>query len=211
MNKVVKLIWNVVVWTLIFAILIIAAVATAPNLFGMLTLPVSDPSMSYLNPESEIKAEDIEGHMGHIPEGALIYVDKGDISEVEPYDVIVKNTRSGFEVRRVTKVEYDALDEVALKLQSDAEASVNRGYQQAEGYVGKVVFYVPYLGRMVEYVKEPPGLYLFVAGLLFLFLLIFVPNLINSFLKPNGIEEDDPTAEGETLGATAPETQGDEP
>ena len=42
------------------------------------------------------------------------------------------------------------------------------------------VFKIPYMGYVANYVQNPPGMYVAIAGAAFLLMLVFIPDLLGS-------------------------------
>ncbi len=187
MNPTAKKIWNIATWVVIGIILLVAAAVTLPPLFGVKTLNVLTPSMSHLNEESDVKAEDIEGKVGQLPPGTLIYVVPTDIESVERYDVVTMTVSGSYLTHRVVDLTVTADGAPALITQGDANTNAD-GVLTEDRLVGKVVFSIPRLGGIVNALKQSPGVYFGIAGALLLILLTFVPDIVDGLMK-----KDDPT------------------
>lgn len=203
MNRTVKIIWNTVTWILIGVILLVALLATVPSLFGIHPLTVLTPSMSHLNEDSDIKAEDLKGSIGQLPTGSLIYVKSVDVEDIKQYDVVTIKIEGGYLTHRVIELVTAEDGRPALRTQGDANTTPDGVIVTEANIVGKVVFSIPYLGGIIQYIKTPPGLYLGIAALCFLLLFVFMPDIVEFLMKKEGPEA---AAAGEGAEASAAPT-----
>lgn len=160
-----------------------ALLATVPMLFGIYPLNVLTPSMSHLNEESSIKPEDLDGAMGHLLPGSLIYVRSTDMADIEKYDVVTVKIDGGYLTHRVIDFTTTEDGQPALRTQGDANSTPDGMLVTEKNIVGKVIFCIPYLGGIINSIKSPPGMYLGIAALCFLLLFVFMPDIVDFLLK----------------------------
>lgn len=111
--------------------------------------------------------------------GALIYVKDVDPQEIEVGDVIT--FRSGTSDTQITHRVIEIMGEGADKqftTKGDSNESADPSPVSVGNVTGKVLFSIPYLGYVANYIQNPPGLY-FAAGVgVILIVLMFVTDAL---------------------------------
>lgn len=95
--------------------------------------------------------------------GSLLYSKEVDTSTLEVGDVVVFNMGNGFTAthRIVEFVEDDGVTKIKTK--GDANKKPDASLVSLDEIRGKAQFSIPYLGYVLTFIKQPPGLYLVVA------------------------------------------------
>lgn len=166
MMKPIKRIWNSVTSVLVTLMLLLAALLWGPGLTGMDVFVVQSGSME---PD--------------YPVGSLVYVRETDASALEVGDVITfRLTGDTRATHRIVEIrQEDGVTRFQTKGDANQEAD---GFITAEKIIGKVVLCIPYLGFLVAYIQQPPGIYIAIAAVAVLLLLIVLPELIFDERKP---------------------------
>ncbi len=193
MNKSIKLAINIVTWTLIGIVLLFALLLAGLRIFGYKTFVVVSPSM-----EPDIKT------------GSLVYVKDVKPGEIEVGDVItyaldkkgntathklglIQNTISGtrYYTYGINNDNYQYDEDGNIKTDKHGnKLHVFDPYTTYDNIQGVVKFSVPYLGRVADFISNPPGIYVAIAFGALLILLVFLPDIlypqtekVNTFAK----------------------------
>lgn len=176
MSDTVKKVWNIITSILVIIVVIAAVLLVGVRVIGLQPYSVLTGSME---PE--------------LPVGSLVYV-----KACEPKDVKVGDT--------ITFVLNEDLDVATHKVDSiDTENKVFYTYgianKDANGnyimdggthfnnLIGKPVFSIPYLGYVSAWVITPPGSYIAIGGLVLLFILAFIPDIVSKTSKKKEEEQ----------------------
>ena len=110
------------------------------------------------------------------PVGALIYIRQIPTEEIELGDAIsfVLNDDLVVATHRVVGVDPEAMHFIT---KGDANSSVDGAPVHFNNVLGKVVFSVPYLGYLANFITSSQGRYLAIALVLLLLLLLILPDL----------------------------------
>ena len=153
-------IWNVVYSVIVAVVVLLAVAFVGVRVVGLQPFTVLSGSME---PTYHT--------------GSLIYV-----KSVEPQDVhvgdpitFVLNEELVVATRRV--IEIDAENE-RFYTKGDANESADGSPVHFNNLIGVPVFTIPLLGYVANFVTNPPGMYIALAGVAVLLLLTFVPDLI---------------------------------
>lgn len=181
MNKTIRTVFNVITWTLISIVLILALMLAGLRIFGFKTYSVISSSM-----EPEIKT------------GSLVYVKNVKPGELDVGDTItyaldnkgntathklglIQNTMQGtrYYTYGINNDNYQYDDDGNIR--TDKYGNKLHVFDPATSYdniQGKVVFSIPVLGYIAAYISNPPGLYIAIAFGALLLLLVFLPDII---------------------------------
>lgn len=163
MSKTLKKIWN---WfsTLLVGIVVLLAIAlVGVRLVGLQPFVVLSGSM---RPTYEV--------------GSLIYVKSVDYKELKVGDPITYMISQDTVVtHRIIEVLVDEEDPNTIRYftQGDANDTPDGSSVHYKNVIGKPVFSIPYLGYVSDYIQNPPGKYIAVAGGALLVLLVFLPDV----------------------------------
>ena len=114
--------------------------------------------------------------------GSLIYVQKTDPMILEVGDPVTYRMPDGTVVtHRIIEVLTDESepDTLYFATKGDANATPDSAAVHYRNVIGKPVFSIPYLGYVSNYIQNPPGTYLAIAGGALLLLLVFLPDLFD--------------------------------
>ena len=166
----------IVVLAVIFAVLLAGV-----RLFGVQVFTVISGSME---PE--------------YPVGSLVYVKEVSPFELKCGDVITfMLNENAVATHRIVEVVPDETDAsvVRFRTKGDANAAVDGSLVYYKNVIGTPIFNIPYMGYVANYIQNPPGMYVVIAGAAFVLMLSFVPDL---FAK-NEAEKDKPEKEGKEM------------
>ena len=160
MNKTVKLVWNIISWLLVAVVVALAVLLVGMKALGFQVYAVLSGSME---PTYHV--------------GSLIYVKSVDTDDIEVGDAITfmldANTLA---THRVTQVIEDG-SSVSFKTKGDANNNGDAEAVSAQNVLGVPKFSIPYLGYVANYIQNPPGTYIAIAGVCVLLILVFIPDI----------------------------------
>lgn len=121
--------------------------------------------------------------------GSLIYVKKVDPYELKSGDVITfMMNEDTVATHRIEEVIVDENDELIVRFRTkgDANQAADGALVHYKNVIGSPVFTIPKLGYVADYIQNPPGTYVAIAGFALFLLLMFIPDL---FAKEECLEE----------------------
>ena len=163
MSKTIKQVWNWVSGALVGIVVLLAIALVGVRLIGLQPFVVLSGSM---RPTYEV--------------GSLIYVKSVDYKELEVGDPITYMISQDTVVtHRIIEVLVDEEDPNTIRYftQGDANAVADGTSVHYKNIIGKPVFSIPYLGYISNYIQNPPGKYVAMAGGALLVLLVFLPDV----------------------------------
>lgn len=150
---------NVISGLLAVVLLALAGVLIVPYLMGYTELAVLTGSMQPT-----------------LPVGTLIYVKEVEPETLQVGDVVTYRLDSDTMVtHRVVEIDPDAQ---TLTTQGDANADPD-GAITFDRLVGKMDFYIPYLGYISLNIRTPIGIMSICGALIFIILLAFIPEIFS--------------------------------
>jgi signal peptidase len=159
MNRTVKKIWDGITTILVALVVVLAVLLVGVRVVGMQVFTVLSGSM-----EPTYHA------------GSLIYVKEVDPFRLEANDVITfmldENTVATHRIVEVVPDEEDPTV-VRFRTKGDANDAVDGGLVHYKNVIGSPVFTIPKLGYVANYIQNPPGTYIAIAGGAFLLMLVF--------------------------------------
>ena len=174
MSKTFKRVWNCFTTILLIAVMALAAMLAGPKLMGMQVYTVLSGSME---PTYHT--------------GSLIYVKDVDPFTLETGDVITfmldENTLATHRIAGVVPDEEDS-SVIRFRTKGDANEFEDGTLVHYKNVVGTPVFTIPNMGYVANFIQNPPGMYLAIAGGALLVLLLFMPELISAI---KGEDEDE--------------------
>lgn len=163
---------NVISGLLAVVLLALAGVLIVPYLMGYTELAVLTGSMQPT-----------------LPVGTLIYVKEVEPETLQVGDVVTYRLDSDTMVtHRVVEIDPDAQ---TLTTQGDANSDPD-GAITFDRLVGKMDFYIPYLGYISLNIRTPIGIMSICGALIFIILLAFIPEI---FSKDEEESKDKPAKE----------------
>ncbi|MBO5036235.1 MAG: signal peptidase I [Clostridia bacterium] len=185
MGKIIKKIWNCITTVIVIAVVIFAILLVGVRLIGFHVFTVLSGSME---PTYHV--------------GSLIYVKSVDPFELKPLDVITfMLDEDTVATHRIIEVVPDQNDPsvVRFKTKGDANNAEDGSLVHCKNVIGSPVLTIPYLGYVANYIQNPPGTYVAIAGGAFLLLLVFLPDLFGDDdkkdKKDNKKKKPDPEAD----------------
>ena len=167
--KSVKKIGNVISYILVGIVVVLAVALVGVRLIGLQPFVVLSGSME---PEYHV--------------GSLIYVQKVDYKTLKAGDDITYLISDDTVVtHRIIEVLVDEEDPDTIRyftqgIANDVPDAVSVHYKNI---IGKPIFTIPYLGYVSNYIQNPPGMYIAMAGGAILILLVFLPDLFDDDKK----------------------------
>ena len=169
MNKTIKRIWNWISSILVGIVVLLAIALVGVRLVGLRPFVVLSGSME---PTYHV--------------GSLIYVKSVDYKELQVGDPITYMIAQDTVVtHRIIEVLVDEEDPNTLRYftQGDANDVPDGSSVHYKNIIGKPVFSIPYLGYVSDYIQNPPGKYVAIAGGALLIMLVFLPDLFEDDKK----------------------------
>lgn len=175
MSKTFKRVWNCFTTILLIAVVALAAIMAGPKLLGMQVYTVLSGSME---PAYHT--------------GSLIYVKEVDPFTLETGDVITfMLDESTLATHRIAGVVPDEEDSSVIRFRTKGDANdfEDGTLVHCKNVVGTPVFTVPQMGYVANFIQNPPGMYISIAGGALLILLIFMPELVSALTGKDEDEE----------------------
>lgn len=158
-----KKIWNFFTGMLVAAAVLLAVALVGVRLVGLKPFVVLSGSME---PTYHV--------------GSLIYVKDVDYRELKVGDPITfmmsENTVVTHRIIEVLPDENEP-DTIRFFTQGDANDVPDGSSVHYKNIIGKPVFSLPYLGYVSNYIQNPPGMYVAIAGCAVLMILVFLPDI----------------------------------
>lgn len=161
MKIIIKRVWNAITTVLVSLMVILAALLWGFRILGFEILVVQSGSME---PNYHV--------------GSLVYVKPVETAELNPGDVITFELGGG--VRGTHRI-IDVLHEdgkVSFVTKGDNNDHADFNPVLPENIVGQVKFTIPYLGFLITYIQQPPGIYITVSVVSVILLLTILPDII---------------------------------
>ena len=174
-------VWSIVSIVLVAIVVLIAILLMGAKIIGLKTYSVISPSMK---PAYNV--------------GDLVYVKSVEPETIEVGDAItfVLDEKLTVATHRVISID---LENSHFFTKGDANETPDANPVHFKNLVGKVVFKLPLLGYVADWVQNPPGTYIAVTVGAVLLILVFLPDMIGKRVKAkteqNVIVEDVPPAE----------------
>lgn len=174
-------VWSIVSIVLVSIVVLIAVLLMGAKIIGLKTYSVISPSMK---PAYNV--------------GDLVYVKNVEPETIEIGDAItfVLDEKLTVATHRVIGID---LETSHFTTKGDANDTPDANPVHFKNLVGKVVFKLPLLGYVADWVQNPPGTYIAVTVGAVLLILVFLPDMIGKRVKAktgqNVIVEDVPPAE----------------
>ena len=163
MSKTIKKIWNWISGVLVTVVVLLAIALVGVRVIGLKPYAVLSGSM---RPAYEV--------------GSLIYVKSVDYKELKVGDPVTYMISEDTVVtHRIIEVLVDEEDPDTIRYftQGDANDQPDGTSVHYKNIIGKPVFTIPYLGYVSNYIQNPPGKYVAIAGGAILILLVFLPDI----------------------------------
>ena len=157
-------IWNVVSTVIVVLIVALAIALVGVRLFGIKAYCVTSGSMV---PTYQV--------------GSLVYVKSVDPEDLEVGDVIsFMLDEDTVATHRIVEIVPDDEDESVIRFRTkgDANDSPDGSLVHCNNVIGKVVFSIPFVGYIANFVQHPPGTYVAIGVVVILLALVFVPDII---------------------------------
>lgn len=166
MNQAGKRLWNWCTSIMVALVVILALLLVGVRLIGLQVFTVLSGSME---------------PMYHV--GSLIYVKKVEPEQLQAGDVITflldEDTVATHRIVEVIPDEEDA-KVLRFRTKGDANDAADGGLVHCKNVIGSPVFAIPGLGYVANYIQNPPGTYVAVAGGAVVLVLMFLPDLFSN-------------------------------
>ncbi len=160
----IKKAWDIITTVIVVLVVIVAVMLVGVRLFGLQVFTVISGSMEPA-----------------YPVGSLIYVRETDPFTLEQGDVITfmlnEDTVATHRIVEVVPDEADA-SVIRYRTKGDANEAEDGSLVHYKNVIGTPIFKIPYMGYVANYVQNPPGMYVAIAGAAFLLMLVFIPDLL---------------------------------
>ena len=157
MRKTLRKIWNGIVWCLIVIMLTFAALLLIPRAAGMRLYAVRTGSMEPA-----------------IPTGSLVVLKPTGGETLAPGQVITFREADGSVVtHRIVSIDAAG----SITTQGDANNTPDLATTTAANVIGRVVFHIPAVGTVCEWVETRNGILTITAVLILLLLAVFLPEI----------------------------------
>lgn len=155
-----KKIWSIVSTLLVIAVVLAAIFLMGSRIVGCRVFNIVSGSME---PEYSV--------------GDLIYVQEVDPATIKPGDVITFVLNEDLVVATHRVVRVDA-EKQRLYTKGDANDTEDGAPVHYKNVIGIPRFAIPGLGYVSDFIQNPPGMYITIAGVAVLMLLAFAPDLV---------------------------------
>lgn len=175
MNHSVKKIWNIISSIFVALVVILALIMVGARVFGFQVFTVLSGSME---PTYHT--------------GSLIYVKEVEPETIEVGQVITfMLDEDTIATHRVVEVLPDEEDPSVIRFRTkgDANDAADGTPVHYKNVIGTPVASIPYLGYVANYIQNPPGTYIAIAGCAVLLMLVFIPDLFAEDKKKNSSGE----------------------
>ena len=169
-------VWNIVSIVLVAIVVLIAILLMGAKVIGLKTYSVISPSMK---PAYNV--------------GDLVYVKKVDPEEIKVGDAITFVLDEKLTVATHRVIEID-LETSHFRTQGDANDTPDANPVHFKNLIGKVIFKIPLLGYVADWVQNPPGTYIAVTVGAVLLILVFLPDMIGKRMKAKNAVQAPPAA-----------------
>ena len=157
-------IWNGFTTFLVIAVVLFALMLVGVRVIGYKTYTVLSGSME---PNYHV--------------GSLVYVKPVDPHTVVTGDVITfMLDEKNIATHRVIEVIPDDEDPSVVRFETKGDANdyADGNPVHSNNLIGKVVFTIPVLGYVSNFIQHPPGTYFAIAAVVVLILLVFLPGIL---------------------------------
>lgn len=168
-------IWNALSWVLVALVVLLAIALAGVRIIGLRPFAVLSGSME---PE--------------YPVGSLVYVKKTDPASLRVGDVITfMQSEDTVVTHRVVEILPDEEDETVLRFRTkgDGNDAEDGALVHHKNVLGRVVFTVPWLGYVSNYIQNPPGIYVAFGLAAALLVLVFLPDFLFKDTRQKGRHE----------------------
>jgi len=120
------------------------------------------------------------------PTGSLIYVADVEAEDLRVNDVITFSLSPNvIATHRIVEVVPDENNPsiVRFRTKGDANTSVDASLVSANNIIGRVVFSVPQLGYVANYIQSPPGIYVAIAVSALMIVFVFITDSVTNDKK----------------------------
>lgn len=151
-------------WVLVILVVLLAIVLAGVRVVGLRPFAVLSGSME---PEYHV--------------GSLVYVKKTDAADLAVGDVITfMADESTVVTHRITEIVPDDTDPDTLRFRTkgDGNEVEDGSLVHYKNVLGRVVFTLPYMGYVSNFIQHPPGMYIAMAVVVLIFFSAFLPDVV---------------------------------
>lgn len=161
MKTAIKKVWNAVTTLLVAALVILALFLWGYRLCGMEAFVVQSGSMEPA-----------------YPVGGMVYVKPVDAEALQVGDVITfRLTGDTRGTHRIVEI-LEEKGQLAFRTKGDANETADTAPVTPDRILGRVCFGVPYLGFLISYIQQPPGMYTAICAVAVLLILVILPDIL---------------------------------
>lgn len=157
-----KKVLNILSWTLVGLVIALAVLLVGIRVLGYQIFTVLSGSM-----EPKYKT------------GSVIYVEEVDYRTLQVGDPITYMiSKTTTVTHEIVAIEQDPADPMVLWFRTKGLANDSEDMNPVHyrNVIGKVVFSIPYLGYVADFVQKPPGLYVALGATAVLLVILFWPS-----------------------------------
>lgn len=153
---------NVISWILVILVIALAVLLVGIRLLGYQIFTVLSGSME---PKYHT--------------GSVIYVEEVDYRTLQVGDTITyMMSKTATVTHQIVAIEQDPEDPTVLWFRTKGLANDTEDMNPVHyrNVIGRVVFSIPYLGYVADFVQKPPGLYIALGVAVVLLVVLFIPD-----------------------------------
>lgn len=183
MKNALKKVWNVLSTVLVVLMIVCAVFLMGSRLIGFQCFNILSPSMEPL-----------------YSVGDLIYVKEVDPATIKEGDVITFVLNEDLLVGTHRVIRVDAENQ-HLYTKGDANEIEDGAPVHFNNVIGVPKFSIPKLGYVSDFVQNPPGIYITIAGFIILIVMVFIPDMLGKKKKTKELqsEVEEPQTEPDSL------------
>ena len=158
MKVMIKKIWNAITTLLVVVVSILSLSIVVPKVMNIPMYIVLSGSME---PAYHV--------------GSIVYLK--EVETVEVGDVITYRLNNTTVTHRVIEI-MNSDNDISYVTKGDSNDSRDNSPVSHSQVIGKVFFTIPYLGFVLSYIQQPPGLYVGIALIISVILMVFLSDLL---------------------------------
>ncbi len=172
MKKGIKILWNTVTTVIVCIVVVVAMLLVGVRLIGLDVYMVLSGSMEPVyHTGSIVYVQEVDAFTLDVGDDITFMLNEDTVATHRIIEVLPDETDPTVVRFRTQGVNNDIPDEVPVHYKN---------------VIGTPVFTIPYLGYVANYIQNPPGMYVAIAGGAVLILLCFLPDLLFDDGKKKG-------------------------
>lgn len=181
--KTVKLIWNIITWTIVVLAVAVAILLAGVRLFGIHPYTVLSGSMEpTYHVGSIVYVVDVDPHELKVNDPVTYMISDSVVVTHRIIEIVPAVDENGAPVIN----EKTGKQAIRFVTKGDANNSADGSQLHENNVIGKPIFTIPYLGYVADYIQNPPGIYFAIVIACLLILATFLPDLLFPDKKEDG-------------------------